>query len=142
MNWLLLVYRIPREPTAGRVYVWRKLKQLGATSLQDAVWVLPVSDRNREHFQWVASEIIELGGEVSVFDSELLMTSAEPTLRERFEGPVRDAYQEILETLKRGKPDLAALSKKYQQTKAHDFFQCPLGDRVRDKLVAAQGGNR
>lgn len=141
INWLFLVYRIPREPTAGRVYVWRKLKQLGAVSLQDAVWILPNSRRNREQFQWLASEIIELGGEVSLFDSELLMASAEPTLRERFEGPVRDAYQDILDTLKRGKPDLAALSRKYQQTKAQDFFQCPLGDKVRDKLVDAQEGN-
>lgn len=141
MNWLLLVYRIPREPTAGRVYVWRKLKQLGAISLQDAVWVLPTSGRNREQFQWLASEIIELGGEVSLFESDLRMTSAEQTLRERFESLVRDAYQEILDALKRGKPDLAALSKKFQQTKAQDFFQCPLGDKVRDKLVAAQGEN-
>ncbi len=141
MNWLLLVYRIPREPTAGRVYVWRKLKQLGAKSLQDAAWILPATDRNREQFQWMASEIMELGGEVSLFDSELLMTSADPTLRERFESPVRDAYQEIIEALKRGKPDLAALAKKYQQIKAQDFFQCPLGDKARDKLMAAQGGN-
>ena len=35
MDWLLLAYKIPREPTAGRVYVWRKLKQLGAIAVQD-----------------------------------------------------------------------------------------------------------
>jgi hypothetical protein len=27
-TWLFLVYRIPREPSAGRVFVWRKLHQL------------------------------------------------------------------------------------------------------------------
>jgi len=37
-KWLLLVYRIPRVPTAGRVFVWRKLKQLGAIDLPDAVY--------------------------------------------------------------------------------------------------------
>lgn len=139
MKWLLLVYRIPREPTAGRVYVWRKLKQLGAESLQDAVWLLPATERNREQFQWLASEIIELGGEVTLFESELLMTGAAASLRERFEAPVREAYQGILESLKRGKPDLEALSKKYQQTKSKDFFQCPLGDKVRAKLLSAEG---
>jgi DNA-binding transcriptional regulator PaaX len=139
MNWLLLVYRIPREPTASRVYVWRKLKQLGAASLQDAVWMLPASDRNREQFQWLASEIIELGGEASLFDAESLITSVAPTLRERFEEPVRAAYQEILAAMRRRKPDLAALAKAYQQTKAQDFFQCPLGDKVRAKLLSAQG---
>ena len=49
--WLLLVYRIPREPTAGRVFVWRKLKQLGAIALQAAVWVLPQTPRTQEQFQ-------------------------------------------------------------------------------------------
>ena len=122
MNWLLLVYRIPREPTAGRVYVWRKLKQLGAISLQDAVWVLPATDRNREHFQWLASEIIELGGEVSLFGSELLMTSAEPTLRERFEAPVRDAYQKILKALKRRKPDLAVARQRVSANEGSGFL--------------------
>jgi CRISPR/Cas system-associated endoribonuclease Cas2 len=139
MNWLLIVYRIPREPTAARVYAWRKLTQLGAVALQDAVWIVPASDRNREQFQWIASEIIELGGEVSLFDSNTLMTSADPTLRDRFETPVRKAYEEIFAALKRRKPDLASLSKKYQQTKQRDFFQCPLGEKVRAKLLAAQG---
>jgi hypothetical protein len=142
VNWLLLIHRIPREPTAGRVYVWRKLKQLGATSLQDAVWVLPATERNREQFQWLASEITELGGEVSLFESELLMTSSEATLRERFDGPIRDAYKHILAALKRRKPDLPALAKEYQQTKALDYFQCPLGEQVRSKLLSAQGTRR
>ncbi len=139
MNWLLIVYRIPREPTSARVYAWRKLTQLGAVALQDAVWIVPASDCNREQFQWIAAEINELGGEVSLFDSNLLMTSADPTLRERFEAPVREAYEEILTSLKRRKPDLTALSKKYQQLKQRDFFLCPLGEKVRAKLLAAQG---
>ena len=55
-KWLLLIYKIPREPTAGRVFVWRKLKQIGALAVQDAVWVLPQSKRSAEHFQWPAAE--------------------------------------------------------------------------------------
>ena len=61
MSWLLLVYRIPREPTAGRVFVWRKLKQLGAIALQDAAWVLPKTPRTQEQFQWLAAEITAKG---------------------------------------------------------------------------------
>jgi len=38
-GWIVLTYRVPREPSANRVYVWRKLKQLGAIALQDAAWV-------------------------------------------------------------------------------------------------------
>jgi len=40
-TWVVLVYKIPREPAAGRVSVWRKLKRLGALLLHDAVWLLP-----------------------------------------------------------------------------------------------------
>ena len=45
--WLLLSYKVPREPTANRVSVWRKLKKLGAVSLQDSVWVLPATPHTR-----------------------------------------------------------------------------------------------
>ena len=55
--WVLLHYKIPREPTAPRVSAWRKLKRLGAILLQDAVWVLPATPHTREDFQWLAAEI-------------------------------------------------------------------------------------
>src|SRR5438552_15621313 len=88
-KWLLLTYKIPREPTAGRVYVWRKMKQLGAVALQDAVWVLPASPRTQEHFQWLAAEIVELGGEATLFVSRLALASEANGLVEQFEKPVK-----------------------------------------------------
>jgi hypothetical protein len=141
MSWLLLIYRIPREPTAGRVYVWRKLKQLGAISMQDAVWVLPATPRTREHLQWLASEIAELQGESSLFESELVFAGGGSSLREQFEAPVRAAYQEILAELKRRRPDLAALAKKYRETQKHDYFPGELAEQVRRKLLATSGGD-
>ena len=48
--WLLLAYKVPRDPSAARVYVWRKLKKLGAVALQDAVWVLPSTPQTLEQF--------------------------------------------------------------------------------------------
>ena len=70
-RWIVLTFRVPRTPTANRVYVWRKLKQLGAIALQDAAWVLPATTKTQEHFQWLATEIAELGGEARLvaFDS-------------------------------------------------------------------------
>ena len=140
-TWLLLVYKIPREPTAGRVYVWRKLKQLGAILLQDAVWVLPASARTREQFQWLSAEIAELDGEASLFVSEFALGHDDVVLRQRFEAPITKAYKEILAALRRRWPDLAALSKRYQQVKDHDYFQSPLGERVRETLLEQQRGD-
>src|SRR5262245_19295604 len=101
MDWLLLVYKIPREPTAGRVYVWRKLRQLGAIAMQDAVWVLPATPRTREQFQWLAAEITELRGEVSLFTSQVVLAQQQDSLQEQFDAPVRQAYAEIMSALKR-----------------------------------------
>jgi hypothetical protein len=142
MDWLLLVYKIPREPTRGRVYVWRKLKQLGAIAIQDAVWVLPATPRTREQFQWLAAEIMELEGEVSLFTSHVVLAQQQQSLQEQFQTPIRQAYGEIMSALKSRKPDLAALSKRYQQVKAQDYFQCPLGEKVREKLLSAKEANR
>ena len=136
-QWLLLAYRIPREPSASRVYVWRKMKQLGAVSLQDAVWVLPASARTREQFQWLAAEITELGGDASLWEADLIYATDHHALRRQFEETVDETYREILSWLKRKNPDLAALSKRYQQAQQHDFFQSQLGRQVRDKLLAA-----
>lgn len=141
-SWLLLVYRIPREPTAGRVYVWRKLKQLGAVSIQDAVWVLPQTPRTQEQFQWLAAEITELGGEVMVWDSQQLYATDADGLRRQFVEPVETEYRDILTDLKRKDRDLTDLSKRYQKAHARDYFQSALGQTVRDRLLSAQGGPR
>jgi hypothetical protein len=140
MQWLLLAYRIPREPTAGRVFVWRKLKQLGAVALQDAVWVLPAMPKTQEQFQWLAAEVIDLGGDVSLFTSELLFSNDAKSLREAFEQPVRQRYQAILAALKLKNPDLATLSKQYVEAQARDYFQSELGQRVRTLLLEVKGG--
>lgn len=137
-QWLLLTYKLRRDPSANRVYVWRKMKQLGAVAVQDAVWVLPASARTHEQFQWLAAEITELGGEATMWTSDLVYATDEHALRRQFEGPVETAYGEILQRLKE-KGDPAALAKRYQQTLALDFFQSPLGRQVRDRLLAARG---
>lgn len=141
-NWVLLTYRVPREPSAGRVYVWRKLKKLGAVALQDAVWVLPQTPLNREQFQWLAAEIVELGGEASVWEAAPLSPQQSTALIARFETALHDRYQHILTALKKPKPDLAALSSQYQQLQGQDYFHSKLGPQVRKALLNAKGGSR
>jgi hypothetical protein len=138
-KWFLLAYKVPREPTSSRVYVWRKLKKLGAVALQDAVWLLPASPQTREQFQWLAAEITELGGEATLWESNLVQGSADGSLERRFEDLVETPYKEILAALKRRKPDLAALSRRYQQTLAQDYFKSELGQKVRKALLSATG---
>src|SRR6516225_11854086 len=97
--WVLLVYKIPREPTSSRAQVWRKLKRLGALLLHDAVWVLPATPWTREQFQWLAVEIAELGGEVYLWESQLLVNGQEETLVQQFLERVETIYRDILAEL-------------------------------------------
>jgi DNA-binding transcriptional regulator PaaX len=137
-QWLMLIYKIPREPTAGRVYAWRKLKQLGALLLQDSVWVLPATSATQEQLRWLVAEIVELGGEATLWRSELALAAQDQALVSQFESQIEAPYREILKSLKRKKPDLAALSRKYQQVLSRDYFQSDLGKKVRRALLAAQ----
>ena len=137
---MLLVYKIPREPTSSRATVWRKLKRLGALLLHDAVWVLPATPWTREQFQWLAVEIGELGGEAYLWESHLLLNGQSEALVQQFRARVESAYQEILDELEREDADLVALSRKYQQVRAQDYFHSELGIHVRERLMSARGG--
>lgn len=139
-TWLLLIHRIPREPTAGRVFVWRKLKQLGAIALQDAVWVLPQTPRTQEQFQWLAAEITELQGEAMLWEADQLYATDPESLRRQFVEPVEAEYREIMAALKKKDRDLAALSKRFQEVHARDYFASALGKQTREKLLAAGEG--
>jgi hypothetical protein len=138
-TWLLLAYRVPRDPSASRVRVWRKLKRLGAVALQDAVWVLPATAHTREQFRWLASEIDELGGETTLWESTLLSEGQLDRLARQFVEPVEKAYRAILSALKKKAADRAALGRRYQQVQAQDYFRSELGHKVRAALLAANG---
>ena len=139
-SWVLLVYRIPREPTSSRATIWRKLKRLGALLLHDAVWVLPATPWTREQFQWLAVEIGELEGEAYLWESRLLLNGQEDALVRQFQARVDAAYQEILNELEQDDADLVALSRKYQQVRAQDYFHSEVGLQVRERLMSARGG--
>lgn len=141
MDWILLTYRIPRQPSAARVSVWRKLQQLGAIAVQDAAWALPATSRTREQFQWLAAEITELNGNSVLWEARQIYATDAAALRRQFVEPVEAEYREILGALKKKPRDLAALSKRYQQASARDYFLSPLGKQVRQLLLADHKGS-
>jgi hypothetical protein len=67
MRWLQLTYKVPSEPSQKRVWVWRRLQNLGAYALQNSVYLLPYSDEVEKHFRQLAHEIRDMGGEASIF---------------------------------------------------------------------------
>src|SRR6266508_3318914 len=71
VSWVLLAYRLPREPSTPRSALWRKLRRLGAAQLLDGLAALPLDARNREQLEWLADEVLEAGGEATVWVGEL-----------------------------------------------------------------------
>jgi ChrB-like protein len=67
MRWLQLTYKVPSEPSQKRVWVWRRLQNLGAFALQNSVYLLPYSEEVEKHFRQLAHEIHEMDGEASIF---------------------------------------------------------------------------
>jgi hypothetical protein len=140
-SWVLLTYKLPPEPSASRVGIWRKLKRLGALLLHDAVWVLPASARNREHFQWLAAEVSELGGDALLWQADALQVAQENQLIQQFLAQVEPAYQEILAALAQPDRNPAVLARRYQQILIHDHCESRLAAQVRAALLAAREGD-
>jgi hypothetical protein len=66
-EWVLLSYRIPREPSTPRIAVWRALKRLGVAQLGDGLVALPADPRTREQFDWIADEVSAAGGTAGIW---------------------------------------------------------------------------
>jgi hypothetical protein len=66
-EWVLLSYRMPREPSTPRIAVWRKLKRLGIAQLGDGLVALPAGPRTREQLEWVAEEVTDGGGSAAIW---------------------------------------------------------------------------
>jgi hypothetical protein len=66
-RWLLLTHQLPAHPSNVRVKVWRKLQDLGAIAVKNSIYVLPNRTGTHEDFDWLRKEIVQVGGEASLF---------------------------------------------------------------------------
>ncbi len=83
-RWLALGYSVPASPSKSRVYVWRKLKDLGAQYFKSSVAVLPNTTANLKNFSNLGEKIRELGGESWVVELNFVSTKDHEEMQERF----------------------------------------------------------
>lgn len=136
VHWILLTYKLPSEPSARRVYIWRKLKRLGALTIFDAVWVLPDTPRAHEQFQWLSAEIQEMGGEAMFWKAQAELSGQEETLVSQFQLQVEKYYRALQERMDQHQIEPVAAAQEYQQIRQKDYFHSPLGLLLREKLLA------
>ena len=91
-RWLLFVHQLPSHPSKLRVRTWRRLQQIGAVAVKQAVYVLPDVAAAREDFEWLKTEIESAGGQASVFVAETVDTWSNDALVEEFRRSCQDAY--------------------------------------------------
>jgi hypothetical protein len=95
VHWLQLTYKVPSEPSQKRVWVWRRLQNLGAYALQNSVYLLPRSEDVEKHFRQLAQEICEMGGEASTFSVVALDIADERRIMHTLLGARNNEYNAV-----------------------------------------------
>lgn len=143
-TWVLLSYRLPREPSAPRLAVWRKLRRLGVAQLLDGVVALPLDSRNREQLEWVAEEVTENGGDASLWIAKPATAREERELAEamrariaaEYEAVIAEANAAAIEGTRRHRRTLARLRRELDRISRRDYFPPPERDRAGAAIAA------
>jgi len=150
-SWLVLIYRIPREPSRHRVAVWRKLKTLGALYLQDGAVVLPEDAVTREQLEWLQLRVREAGGEATIWEARPNTVAEDRELIETFRSSRESAYRAIIAEAERIKrkvglgaeaarlqEQLAKAEREFRAERRRDYFRSPLRKEAADALKVAR----
>ncbi|MEV0905444.1 Chromate resistance protein ChrB [Streptomyces hokutonensis] len=136
-EWVLLSYRMPREPSTPRIAVWRKLKRLGVAQLSDGLVTLPADARTREQLEWIADEAIKAGGTASIWLARPATAAQERELAAAMADARAVEYQSVIDqaaqvavgggnttaTVRRLRAELRRIGRR-------DFFPPPERDRA------------
>jgi hypothetical protein len=94
-GWLVLIYRVPPEPTRLRSTVWRRIKSLGAIYLQNSAAALPASAGTERALRKLRREIIEMSGTAVLLSCSVL--AGESDVHNAFQAARNDEYEEIVD---------------------------------------------
>jgi hypothetical protein len=129
-QWVLLAYRLPREPSTPRIGLWRKLRRLGAAQVVDGLAALPLDPRNREQLEWLAEEVVEAAGEASIWVGELASAAQARELAERMAEAVAAEYHVLMAAALAAREEpsgqrrrtLGRLRRELHRIRARDYF--------------------
>jgi hypothetical protein len=138
----MLVYRLPREPSTPRITLWRKLRRLGVALVVDGVVALPLDSRNREQLEWLADEVVEAGGEATIWIAQPSTAAHERALAasmsERIAGEYRSIIADADRALAAGAAErrrtLARLRRELRRIASRDYFPPAERDQARAAL--------
>lgn len=144
MDWILFLTQLPSHPSSLRVNVWRRMRAAGAVSLQNGVWILPLSPKNEQFLTETRSFVHSENGEAVHFVARMPDRSVEDDIVEKFRAGADREYEEFHERCQglidelaresiRGKftfaeldeneEDLQKLTSWLRKIRARDFFE-------------------
>lgn len=143
-RWVLLAYRLPREPSTPRIAVWRRLRRLGVLQLADGLATLPLDSRTREQLEWLADEIHESGGEATIWLAEPATAAQERALAARMAAAIAAEYDVLIEAARAAQTTatggrrrtLARLRRTLGAIRARDYFPPPQAEQARQAVEA------
>jgi hypothetical protein len=141
-SWVLLAYRLPREPSTPRIALWRKLRRLGAAQVLDGLAALPLDARNREQLEWLADEVVEAGGEATIWVGELASAAQERELAARMAEAVAIDYRALIGEVAAARAEqsrprrrtLGRLRRELHRIRARDYFPPPERELARQAV--------
>jgi DNA-binding transcriptional regulator PaaX len=159
-KWLVLVVRVPAEPSRHRVAVWRELRRIGALSLGQGTWAVP----DVPAFADGVTRVIELAqrgeGEVVVLDAagraardgarlEALFTADRAEEWAEFLADCGKFDAEIDKEVRNGKFTMAELEEEehslerlrrwHRELKIRDVFGAPAAEEAEQQLTHCTG---
>lgn len=96
MSWILMTYKVPPEPAAKRVALWRKLKGMGAVYLQNGVCLLPETEEHMRQLKMLENDAAEMGGETVLLVTKSLDKAQDEKVIARFKADRDDQYREFI----------------------------------------------
>lgn len=124
--WLLLTYKVPPEPSAKRIAIWRKLKGMGAVYLQNGVCLLPKTDDHQRRLKVVENDVAATGGEAVLLETVGLDRAQEQKVIERFTADRDEAYREFIDKCADFEAEIA------KETSAEHFTYAELEENDED----------
>lgn len=107
-EWVLLSYRLPREPSTPRIAVWRKLRRLGVAQLGDGLVALPAGPRTRDQLEWVAQEVTDSSGSAAIWLARPTTRAQEDQLADALAAARAAEYQALIAAAQAAGADPAA----------------------------------
>ena len=128
--WITIAYSLPLTPSRSRVYVWRKLKEIGAENFKQGLAILPSTAENLRVLQALSAKIRTMSGESSLAQLRFLEVESHEKMvakfREQSENEFRQFYIEaakLYEQLGANKSEyIQKMHKRYDKIRKRDYF--------------------